>query len=149
NLPLPLPPCVGRAADLAALHQRLAQPACRLLTLLGLGGSGKTALALAAAAHYVQPQPRTPLAEEHPFPDGIFLVNLADVGGEVPPQEDPATVLSRRLAVAIGQTLGVELADAADPLPPLTHWLQTRRLLLVLDSADELPDGVAVIRPIV
>ena len=49
NLPAPLTPFVGREADLAAIIQRLHDPACRLLTLVGPGGCGKTRLALEAA----------------------------------------------------------------------------------------------------
>jgi DNA-binding SARP family transcriptional activator len=65
---------VGREAELALVAERLADPACRLLTLLGLGGSGKTSLALHAAAAQARP---AALPDEHPFADGIYLVDLA------------------------------------------------------------------------
>ncbi|MBX3634279.1 MAG: hypothetical protein KF683_02630 [Rubrivivax sp.] len=53
DVALDLPPAtalVGRASELALLAQRLADPACRWLTIVGPGGVGKTRLALAAAA---------------------------------------------------------------------------------------------------
>jgi hypothetical protein len=48
-LPVPATPFVGRAGELGAIAARLADPACRLLTLTGPGGAGKTRLGLAAA----------------------------------------------------------------------------------------------------
>src|SRR5690242_19738632 len=49
NLPVHLRPFIGRVAELTQIAERLGDPTCRLLTLVGLGGSGKTRLALQAA----------------------------------------------------------------------------------------------------
>src|SRR5690606_30593794 len=49
SLPIPPAPFGGRAAELVQISRRLAGPACRLLTIVGPGGIGKTRLALAAA----------------------------------------------------------------------------------------------------
>ena len=57
---------IGRSAELAAIARLLADPACRLLTLLGPGGIGKTRLALAVAD-----------AVQDDFPDGVCFVALA------------------------------------------------------------------------
>src|SRR5579859_3525034 len=53
NLPSQPTPFIGRADELAEISQRLSDPACRLLTLVGAGGSGKTRLALEAARDQV------------------------------------------------------------------------------------------------
>ena len=64
-------PLMGRTAVLAAIAAQLAAPVGRLLTLTGPGGSGKTRLAIAAAA-----------AERGTFTDGIFFVSLVPVSTE-------------------------------------------------------------------
>ena len=68
NLPAALTPFVGRERELAQIEECLQDPACRLLTLVGLGGIGKTRLALEAAMEQVN-------AFEH----GVFFVPLASV----------------------------------------------------------------------
>jgi RecG-like helicase len=70
NLPLRLTPFVGRERALAEIRERLDDPACRLLTLIGPGGSGKTRLALQAAAELTD----LPVC---PYVHGVFFVSLA------------------------------------------------------------------------
>ena len=105
NLPR-LEPLVGRAQEVAELARLL--PAARLVTLTGPGGSGKTRLALAAAA-----------ASVDAFPDGVYLVELAPVAD---PLVVPATV-ARALAVRPGE---------------LRERLRGRQTLLVLDNFEHL-----------
>ena len=71
NLPPEAVPLVGRVAELERLEARLADPACRVLSLVGLGGSGKTELALRAARRCAGPVSEV---DPPPFPDGVFLV---------------------------------------------------------------------------
>jgi transcriptional regulator with XRE-family HTH domain len=54
TLPAPPTPLIGRAAEQATLIERLSNPACRLITLVGPGGIGKTRLALQAATHFAE-----------------------------------------------------------------------------------------------
>jgi DNA-binding SARP family transcriptional activator len=68
NLPPQATPFMGREAELARVAGYLENPDCRLLTLMGLGGVGKTRLALQSAA-----------ANLHLFQDGVFFVPLAAV----------------------------------------------------------------------
>jgi hypothetical protein len=123
NLPSLSGGFLGREREVATLRTRLEDAACRLVTLLGLGGSGKTRLAVQVATHYAQPV----LLDEHTFADGVYLVDLAGVGSRVAPGEDAATVLGQRLALASGRVLGVDFANAADPLPALARWLGCSR----------------------
>ena len=142
NLPSLPGTFLGREREVETLRTRLGDAACRLVTLLGLGGSGKTRLAVQVATHYAQP---VVLLDEHAFADGVYLVDLAGVGSRVAPGEHAATVLGRRLAFASGRVLGVDFANAADPLPALARWLGGKRLLLVLDNVEPLLAGVGVL----
>ena len=114
-LPAPLASCVGREAELAALAQRLEDPHCRLLTLTGPGGVGKSVLALEAARRQA---PR--------FKDGAWLVSLAPVTSP------------ELLAPAIAEALGLQAASGGDTLGQLLEHLRERHLLLVLDGMEHL-----------
>ncbi|WP_420878381.1 hypothetical protein [Streptomyces sporangiiformans] len=81
NLPAALTTFVGRRRDIAEIRRRLGT--ARLLTLTGVGGVGKTRLALEAAA-----------ASGKGFPDGVWLVDLA-------PVRDPSAVADAT-ATALG-----------------------------------------------
>src|SRR5215212_4667246 len=66
NLPLQPTPLIGREKEVAEVGERLSRPEVRLLTLTGPGGTGKTRLALQAAADLLDD-----------FPDGTYFVPLA------------------------------------------------------------------------
>lgn len=120
TLPHYLTPFIGRRQEVADIRHLLTGR--RLLTLTGPGGSGKTRLALAVAAELVEQ-----------FPDGISLVELADLG-----QPDLA-------AQRIAKTLGLrEQPDVAwETL--LANWLRPKRFLLLLDNCEHLLDACAVL----
>jgi predicted ATPase/DNA-binding CsgD family transcriptional regulator/predicted negative regulator of RcsB-dependent stress response len=120
NLPAPVTPFVGRKAETAAVVQLLTEPATRLLTLLGPGGSGKTRLALQVA---------TVLAEQaHPaFRDGIWFVPLAALQDAEP------------LVQAIAGTARVVfLNPAGDARSQLRDYFRRRQVLLILDNFEQL-----------
>jgi predicted ATPase len=120
NVPVPATPFLGRERDLAAVAERLRDREVKLLTLTGPGGTGKTRLALQAAAE---------VAEE--FPDGITWIALA-------PLADPALVLP-----TIAHGLGVQ-QDGERPLDDLLAGsLEGRRMLVILDNAEHLLPRVA------
>src|SRR5215210_9101731 len=115
NLPLQATPLVGREREVAEVIQRLLASETRLLTLAGPGGTGKTRLALQAAAE---------LLEE--FKDGTFFVSLAAL-------TDPELVTS-----AIAAPLGV-VETAGRPLEEgIMEYLREKKLLLVLDNFEQV-----------
>jgi len=116
NLPVPATALVGRGAEVAATLAALRGGEARLVTLTGAGGSGKTRLAIEAAAALVDE-----------IADGVYFVALARL-------REPDLV-----APAIAGVLG--LADADD----LDRRLQERELLLVLDNLEQLVDAAGMI----
>ena len=78
NLPSQSTPFIGREPLLNEIKARIAASDCRLLTLFGPGGSGKTRLAVEAARQTVAD------AQLSPFPDGVFFVPLAPLGRQRP-----------------------------------------------------------------
>lgn len=117
NLPAQTTSFVGREQELAAINGRLADPACRLLTLVGPGGSGKTRLLLEAARRQIGQ-----------FLDGIWFVPLASLPG------------SDYLAKAIAQAIGFDFVGNKPSRIQLLTFLQQKELLLVLDSFEHLLD---------
>ena len=118
NLPAPLTSFVGRASELAEHTGALAKT--RLLTLTGVGGVGKTRLAIEVA--------RGVLGD---FPDGVTFVDLA-------PLADPAL-----LAGHIGATLGQRDLAGGTAAVRVADLLRPRTALLVLDNCEHLRDACA------
>jgi len=119
----PHTPLIGRAAECAAVQERLRVPGVRLVTLLGPGGVGKTSLAQALAAQAAD--------DADTFPDGSAVALLA-----------PITAVAN-LAGTIAEAVGADLAASHDPADQLLAALAGRELLLVLDNLEQLlsPDN--------
>jgi predicted ATPase/DNA-binding SARP family transcriptional activator len=118
HLPTPCTPFIGREQELAQLAAYLANPAYRIITILGLGGIGKTRLALQVAEQ-----------QHATFRNGVCVVPLMPV------------VSSDGLMFAIAEALGLSFADNADPKVQLQKTLSNKELLLVLDNFEHLLDG--------
>ena len=119
SLPVSHTPFLGRAADLAAVTSLVRGGGARLVTLTGPGGTGKTRLALAAAAEL-----------SGDFADGVHFVDLATA-------TDDAVAWT-----TVGEALGRSGEAAVD----LVAHLQEQSVLLVLDNLEQLPaSGRAVV----
>ncbi|MFI1460273.1 protein kinase [Nocardia carnea] len=118
DLPLELTSLVNRRSELAEVKNLLATQ--RLVTLTGIGGVGKTRLALRAAAQALRD-----------FDDGVRLVDLADIS--------EAELLVEVVAAAVG----VRDEPAAPLIDVLVDFLCPRDVLLVLDNCEQLVQAVA------
>jgi predicted ATPase/class 3 adenylate cyclase len=113
NLPHQATSFIGRERELAEIRSLLG--ASRLLTLLGMGGLGKTRLSLQTAAEQI-----------HHFPDGVWFLDLA-------PISDPALIVSET-----AQVLGVREEPDRPMLQTLCSHLKNQRALLILDNCEHL-----------
>jgi len=120
NLPAPATAFIGRRREVADIRRLLSSS--RLVTLTGMGGVGKTRLAVHVAADL-----------QRAFPDGTWLANLA-------PLADPA-LLTQTVATA----LGIRDQSARWPVAILSEHLVDKHLLLVLDNCEHLLDACAVL----
>ncbi|HVX30342.1 MAG TPA: helix-turn-helix domain-containing protein, partial [Nitrolancea sp.] len=119
-LPAPVTRFIGRQRELAELRQLLSE--FRLITLTGVGGAGKTRLAIEVARQ-----------SRDVFPGGTHFVNLA-------PIDDPALV-----ALTIESGLGAEQVPGASPLERIVSCLGDRQILLVLDNLEQVVEAAPVI----
>ena len=120
NLPAQTNPLIGRRRELDDVKRLLRRDGVRMLTLTGPGGTGKTRLALQAAAD---------LADE--FDRSVYFVSLA-------PISDAELVLS-----AIAQTLGLQEEPGRTLMDGLAELAGEQPLLLVLDNLEQLVPRVA------
>ena len=120
NLPVPATPFLGRERELDEVVGLLRRDDVRLLTLTGPGGTGKTRLALQAAAE---------VAED--LPDGVWWISLA-------PLRDPALALD-----AVAKALDVRERPGFAIEETLVDALAAKRALLLIDNAEHLLPQVA------
>jgi predicted ATPase/class 3 adenylate cyclase len=109
---------IGRTEDLAKVRRLLAES--RIVTLTGVGGAGKTRLAIEAAR---QRQPR--------FPGGVFFVDFAGI-------DDPSAIPG---AVTVG--LGVAAAGVGQPVETVASRTDGSPALILFDNCEHLIDATA------
>ena len=134
NLPPQPTPFLGREEELAEIQKLLERPSCRLLTLVGPGGIGKTRLALQAAADIIEA-----------FPHGVYVVPLAPLS----PEDFLVTTIGEFLLTsAVAEALGFTFYGKEDPKAQLLNYLREKELLLLLDGFEHLLPGTALITDI-
>lgn len=125
HLPAQSTPLVARERELREIAALIADPACRLLTLVGQGGIGKTRLALQAAADI----------EGH-YADGAYFVPLAPVN------------TAEYLIPALADALQFSTFRESDPKLQLLCYLNEKHTLLVMDNFEHLIDGAGLLTEI-
>ena len=108
---------VGRTTEIAEINTLLQNPDCRLLSLLGAGGMGKTRLALEVAHR-----------QEQHFTDGVYFISLQPL------------IESDSIVAAIGSALQIEFDDndAKNLTEQLSDYLSTKDMLIVLDNFEHV-----------
>ena len=123
NLPAIPTPLIGRQREVSELTNLLRDPQCRLLTLVGTGGIGKTRLAIETASQL-----------QEAFADGVFLVPLASVNS--------TQFIAPMIADALGFTF--QSASRVDLKTQLFNYLREKQTLLLTDNLEHLLSATGV-----
>ena len=123
NLPLQPTPFFGREKELVEIASSLADPNCRLLTILGAGGMGKTRLSIEAAN-----------AQVENFTDGVTYVELA------PLSPNKSIEALNPLVGELADALGISFYESDQPEQQLFDFLRRKEKLFVFDNFEHLLD---------
>ncbi|MBN1247513.1 MAG: tetratricopeptide repeat protein [Anaerolineae bacterium] len=134
NLPAATTPFIGRARELAEISQLLSRTDCRMLTVTGLGGTGKTRLARTAAAQQLAS-----------FGQGVHYVDLSSLNTNGPDVEKGAGEVADHVATALAQSLDLTVTGARDPVRALAAYLRDKEMLVVLDGFERALEGAPLL----
>ena len=126
QFPTPATTFIGREMELVEIVERLRDSECRLLSLVGQGGVGKTRLALAAAALLIDEYPDN-------FPDGVLFVAL-DV-----------THSADEILPTLADALGIEPTLGEELYPKVAKALREAQVLLIFDNFEHVLSGVDLV----
>jgi DNA-binding SARP family transcriptional activator/predicted ATPase len=127
SLPTVSTPLIGRERELAELDRLMLNSTCRVITLVGPGGVGKTQLALAAAA-----------AHQSAYVDGACYVTLETFTS------------AEALATSLACMLGLGINDTAQSLEAVFEYLTHSEMLIVLDNFEQLlPAGAEILATLI
>ncbi|MFK7804877.1 MAG: helix-turn-helix domain-containing protein, partial [Anaerolineae bacterium] len=121
NLPVQTTSFFGRKSELTEIGERFADPSCKLLTILGAGGMGKTRLAVEAATEQI-----------NNFTDGVVYVSLAPV------EMAHSDQLINPLVGALADALKISFHAEGTPEEQMLSYLSRKETLLVFDNFEHL-----------
>ena len=127
NIPAPQTSFIGRTEEIDEIARLLTSPDCHLLTLVGLGGAGKTRLSIEVARRV-----------REAFPDGVYFVAL-----ETARTEDDI------ISAVIDATPFEDDPEACEPGEGFLNYLEAKRMLLVLDNFEQLLGSAGLLGEIV
>jgi len=119
HLPKPISRVIGRDDVVSEIGKRLERR--RFITIVGPGGIGKTTVALTIADQI-----------SAAYADGIFFIDLAPVSG------------SLALSSVVASALGLAVVSD-DPMSEVVQFLETRRVMLILDSCEHVLDTASIL----
>jgi DNA-binding SARP family transcriptional activator/predicted ATPase len=125
HFPVQFTPFIGREKELQQIQENFLDPDCRLLTLVGPGGMGKTRLSIRAAEQLA--------ANGLAYPDGVYFFPLAAIRS------------TELLLTALMTGLAIPLSERGDPQTTLINYLRGRRCLLVLDNFEQLVESAPLL----
>ena len=125
NMPYTVAPFVDRVSEISEISQRLNHANCRLLTLVGPGGIGKTRLAIRVAKI---------------VPSTLMMVFTSS---PLQPLDSAEFIVS-----AVADAVGFQFRPGEEPKQQLFHYLREKALLLVLDNFEHLLDGAELLTEI-
>lgn len=125
DLPAKLTPFVGRIGDLEELERLLCDEACRMLTIVGPGGMGKSRLAIEVTKRILDL-----------FPDGVFYLSLVGLDS------------AQSLYPTIADALKLKLGEAVDTAFWIKNYLRDKRCLLLFDNFEHVLAGKQVVEEI-
>jgi predicted ATPase len=126
NLPPQSTPFIGRVREINKIVGLIDDPACRLITLVGSGGMGKTRLALEAVRQIITRE----ISESPPtFANGAYFIALQSVKSH------------ELIASTIAETIGFSFRGQDNPQAQLLDYLRDRQLLLILDNFEHVLEG--------
>jgi len=125
NLAIQTTPFLGRENELVEIGKLLENPSCRLLTIIGPGGIGKTRLAIQSAAEKIEG-----------FTHGVYFIPLA-------PLSSVDFLIS-----AIAEALKFSFYSSQDEKIQILNYLREKEMLLIMDNFEHLAEGAGVIADI-
>ncbi len=134
NLPAETTPFVGRKAELRELDTLLRNSSNRLITILAPGGMGKTRLGVEIGRSFLG-QGVMP-SNDNPFPDGVFIVQLA-------PLE-----ITDQIVSAIADALKFQFYPGGEPRAQLLDYLRAKSIMIIMDNFEHLLDGAEYVTQI-
>ncbi len=126
NLPVQPTPFLGREEELAELTKLLENPTCRLITLVGPGGIGKTRLAIHIGSRKI-----------NEFSNGVFFVPLAPVSSV------------EFLVSTIADVLKFSFYGSEEPKIQLLNYLREKKILILMDNFEHLLTGAGLLAEII